>query len=134
MPCRYLIDKERRLIRSTAWDHTTFAEAKAHQDQLKKDPDFNPDFDQLIDVTAITTLDMSIEQAKILGSGSPFFSPTSRRAFVAASPFIFGMARVIQAYAELTGKPQQWNVFYHLSAAQKWLGLNTETEATRTEH
>lgn len=46
MPCRYDIDKDRRLVISTGWDRLPFAEAKARQDQLGIDPDFNSEFNQ----------------------------------------------------------------------------------------
>ena len=46
MPCRYVIDIEQRLVISTGWDRVTFAEAKAHQDQLVRDPVFNPEFNE----------------------------------------------------------------------------------------
>lgn len=52
MPCRYVIDIEQRLVISTGWDRVTFAEIKAHQDQLVSDPDFNPEFNQFVDATA----------------------------------------------------------------------------------
>ena len=66
MPCRYIIDQEKRLVISTAWDRLTFAEAKAHQDQLAIDPGFNPAFNQLIDATAVSTLEMTNDEAKSL--------------------------------------------------------------------
>ena len=67
MPCRYVIDKERRLVISTAWDRLTFAQAKAHDDQLLSDPDFSPEFNQLMDATAVTAMDMSIERGQDVG-------------------------------------------------------------------
>ena len=100
MPCRYVIDKERRLVITTGLNRVTFAEAKAHQDQLVSDPDFNPEFNQLIDATAVTALDMSVDEAKMIARRA-FFSPTSRRAFVATSPSIFGMARLMAAHDEI---------------------------------
>src|SRR5208282_5677900 len=62
MPARYVIDKQRRLVISTAWGHLTFAESRAHQDQLARDPDFSPTFDQLLDATAITTIELSAQE------------------------------------------------------------------------
>ena len=65
MPCRYVIDQENRLVISTAWDRLTFADAKAHQDQLAIDPGFNPAFNQL-DAAAVSTLEMTNDEAKSL--------------------------------------------------------------------
>lgn len=122
MPCRYVIDKERRLVVSTASDCVTFAELKAHQEQLASDPDFTPDFNQLLDGTKATSLAVTIEQAKTLARRK-VFSATSRRAFVAPSPAMFGIARVFEAYHSMSDVPSHVCVFYDLGEARKWLGL-----------
>jgi hypothetical protein len=54
MACDYIIDRRRRLVISTARDRFTFAEAKGHQDKLIADPDFNPAYNQPIDMRAVT--------------------------------------------------------------------------------
>lgn len=124
MPCRYVIDKERRLVITTGWDHLTFAEAKAHQDQLLIDPDFNPEFDQLIDFTAVTALDMSADEARMMARRG-VYSPKSKRAFIAANPTIFGMGRLMGTHDEIAREPDQVGVFHDLDAALKWLGLDS---------
>jgi hypothetical protein len=121
MPRRYSIDKERRLVISTGSDQLTFAEIKSHQDQLLNDPDFNAEFDQLIDLTAVTSLDISIDEAKIIARRR-LFSSTSRRAFVATSPTVFGMGRLMEAYHEMSNAASRVRVFYDLPSALKWLG------------
>ena len=102
MPVRYVIDKEQQLVITTGSDRLTFAEIKAHQDQLLNDPDFN--------------------EAKTIARRR-LFSPTSRRAFVTATPTIFGMGRMMQAYNELSNVASQVRVFYDHPSALKWLGL-----------
>lgn len=85
----------------------------------------------MIDATAVTPLEPSIEEAKILASGSAFFSPSSRRAWVATSPFVFGMARLIDAYHEMAGGREQLCAFYDRDEALKWLGLDEDPRAVR---
>ena len=97
MPVHCVIDKERRLVITTGRDRVTFAEIKAHQDQLKNDPDFTPEYNQLIDSTAVTAVDVSIVEAEELARSGHFFSPSSRRAWFATDPFIFGIARGVRA-------------------------------------
>jgi hypothetical protein len=123
MPVESFINEERRLVVTTAWDHVTFEEFAAHQDRLLSDPDFNPDFDQLLDGTKVTGLDVSIEEIKALARRG-VFSPTSRRAFVTSNPTFFGMGRVAQSYFALAPSPSQVSVFYDLPSALDWLGLN----------
>jgi len=44
MPTFYKIDKERRLVMTTASGVTTMDDALAHQKRLLHDPDFAPNF------------------------------------------------------------------------------------------
>lgn len=124
MPLRYVIDKQRRLVHTTGWDRLTFAQTKSYQDQLLNDPDFDPEFNQLVDLTALTGLGMSTEETKLLARRSGF-SPTSRRAFVAPNPAVFGMSRLFATYNEMSDTPSHVRVFYDLPSALKWLGLET---------
>ncbi len=120
MPCTYVIDKERGLVISTGLGRVTFVEMQDHQDQLVKDPDFNPEFNQLIDATAVTEVELSRDTAQDLASRK-VFSSTSRRALVATKPAVFGMGRVLMAYVETSDSPSVTNVFYELAPALKWL-------------
>lgn len=125
MPLRYFIDKERRLVTTTVWGSVGFAETKAHQDQLVRDPDFNSEFNQLIDASGITSLNISIQEAKNIAT-QPLFSPASRRAVVATDPFIFGMARLMEAYHSNARLEAQVTVFYDHDSALEWLGLKDD--------
>lgn len=124
MPLRYVIDKERRLVRTTGWDRLTFDQTKAYQDQLLNDPDFDPEFNQLVDLTALAGLGMSTEETKQIASRSGF-SARSRRAFVAPDPAVFGMSRLFAVYNEMSSTPSQIQVFHDAISALKWLGLET---------
>jgi hypothetical protein len=122
MPCRYVIDKERRLVVTTAWDRVTFAEARAHQEQLANDPDFNQNFNQLVDASAVSSLDASPQEIQTLSSRR-LFSSASRRAFIATNPVVFGMGRMLQTYLEIAKAQEQICIFYDRSSALEWLGL-----------
>ncbi|MGA2859269.1 MAG: hypothetical protein ABSE40_20575 [Candidatus Sulfotelmatobacter sp.] len=132
MPVRYVIDKERRLAISTGAGCVTFDEMKAHQDQLLSDPDFNPEFNQVLDGTAVTVLDISVDETKELVRRT-MFSATSRRACVATSPAIYGMMRLAEAYHGMSKEPYQFAVFYDLLSALKWLGLESLPDPTDAE-
>lgn len=122
MPFSYVVHKEYRLVISTGSDCVTFGEIKTRQDQTKTDPDFNPEFNQIVDLRAVTRFDMSSEQAKALARRM-IFATTSKRAFVAANPAIFGVARMWEIFTEMADHPSEVRVFYDLPAALTWLGL-----------
>lgn len=124
MPARFVIEKEHRLVISTAWDRVTYAEILAHRDQLVRNFDFNPEFNQLVDGAAVTALDITMDEAKAI-AGSSIFSPTSRRAFVASGLSILAMARLVETYSRMRNEREQVKVFRDLDVAVKWLGLDT---------
>ena len=82
MPVRYVIEKQRRLVITTATDRITFAEVNAYQDKLKGDRNFQPEFNQVVDATAVTAVDMSADEARAIVSRE-VFSATSRHACIA---------------------------------------------------
>jgi hypothetical protein len=127
----YVIDKERRLVVTTASGRVTFAEAKSHQDRLAEDPDFDETFSQLLDATAATSVEVSVEQLRMLAMRR-MFSASSRRAFVATNPAVFGVGRILQSYLEIARAEVQVSVFYDRASALKWLGLEHDPAAPQS--
>ena len=124
VPGSYVIDKEHRLIISTAGDPLTFREITDHQNLLINDPGFDRSFNQLIDMTAVKSLEISVEQAKMLARRE-VFAATSRRAWVATEAVVYGMGRLMQAYHEAGRLPDRVGVFRDRDTALRWLGLST---------
>jgi len=127
MPCGYAIYKRHQVVITKVWDRVTFPEIRAHQEQFVSDPDFDPAFNLLIDASGITTLDITTDEAKTIASQG-LFSSTSRRAFLASSPAIFGMGRLLGAYHAMATKRENVHVFYDRASALKWLGLEDDPE------
>jgi len=121
VPFSYVVHKDQRLVISTGSGRVTCPEIKVRQDQTATDPDFNPDFDQIVDLRAVTAFDVSVDEFTELAARK-VFSSRSRRAFVASSPGVFGMGRLWEAHTELSQEISQIRVFYELSAALEWLG------------
>ena len=130
MPCSYTIYKERRLVVTRVWDRVAFPEIRAHQEQFKNDPDFDPGFNLLIDATGATALDVSGDEARTIASQG-LFASTSRRAFVASNPAIFGMGRLMGVYHAMSTKREQLRLFHDRASALKWLGLEDDPEGKR---
>jgi hypothetical protein len=124
MPVDYMIDQKHRVILTIGDGPVTFSEIRNHQDRLLSDPDFDPAFSQLIDVTTATRFDMSIDEAKQVAL-RPIVSPTSKRAFVASEPAIYGLGRLMQVYH---GHMARVDVFRDRNLALKWLGFNDDLD------
>ena len=104
MPFSYIVYSEQRLVVSTGSDRVTWVEIKDRQDQTKTDSDFNPEFNQIVDLRAVTAFDMTSDQARTLAQRM-IFSSTSKRAFVAASPAVFGVGRMWEIFTEMSNNP-----------------------------
>lgn len=98
-------------------------EIKDRQDQTDIDPDFDAEFNQLVDLRAVMSFEMTSEQARMLARRM-IFSLTSKRAFIAANPAVLGVARMWEIFTELSENPSQIRVFCGLPSALKWLGLD----------
>ena len=124
MPFSYVVFSEYRLVISTGSDRVTWEEIKERQDQTKTDPGFDPDFNQIVDLRSVTDFDMTSEQARMLARRM-IFSLKSKRAFVAASPAVYGVGRMWEIFSELSDHPSEIRVFYDLPSALKWLNLGS---------
>jgi hypothetical protein len=120
MPLSFVIDKQRRLVISTASGLLTYAELAAHQVGLKNHPDFDPTFDQLIDGTGVTKINVSVDEIRTIAR-QRIFGAGSRQAFATSSDFAYGMARMFEIYREASGSGRPVRVFSSLEAAQEWL-------------
>ena len=103
MPAFYKIDKERRLVLSSGSGTLTLADARAHQEKLSKDPDFDPSFSQIADFSQFTHFDLSSDDIRLMAERS-VFSPQSRRAIIVPNDFAFGLARMFQILRDLAGE------------------------------
>ena len=96
-------------------------------DQGRSDPNFDPAFNQIVDLREVTSIDISSAETRTLAS-IPLFSPESRRAVVAPDPAHFGVGRMFATYHEMSESPSQVSVFYDLSSALRWLGIENNSE------
>ena len=118
MSVKYSIDKSHRLIVSVGERVVRFDDIRGHQNRLLADPDFDPTFDQLLDVTRVARFEVSADQARIL-AGRQIVSRDSLRAFVATQPHIFGLGRMMEVYH---GSLAHVHIFYSMEEALNWLG------------
>jgi hypothetical protein len=124
MPAYYKIDKERRLVMTTASGVFTAADALAHQQKLRVDPDFDPSFSQLQDYTHVIRIELTPDDIRRLAQNS-LFSPDSRRAILVTSDVAFGFARMFEVLRESFGE-KGIQVFRKLDEALDWvLAKNT---------
>lgn len=116
----YLIDENRRLVITTAWDTLTGADILGHRRQLKGDPRFHRSFSQLVDLSHLTSVAFDYKAVEEL-CREHVFSRKSRRAFVAPSVLAYGMSRMFISIRALTGGAEPMEVFDNRNKALRWL-------------
>jgi hypothetical protein len=120
MPISYVIDANRALVTARWWGAVGDHELLDHNQNLRTDPKFDSCYRQLVDMTGITELHISTSLINVTALDQ-FFEPGTRRAFVASSDAVFGMARMFALRAE--GLGQTIEVFREMAPAEKWLGF-----------
>ncbi len=103
MAADYKIDKERRLVISTASGVLAMADVLAHRERLFNDPDYDPNFSQLMDFTPVTQFCIEPGEIRSLAQ-TMVFSADSRRAIVAPSDLLFGFARMYEILRDSAGE------------------------------
>ena len=119
MPAFYKIAKDRRLVLSTASGVLTLADVLAHQDQILADPDFNPGYSQLLDLTHVTKMDLSAEDICKLAERD-IFLPASSRAILVTTDLGQGLARLFAILREHAGE-KRIRIFRNLDEALDWV-------------
>jgi hypothetical protein len=126
MPADYQIAVSRRRVFSAGTGHLSREDLAGHMNRLAKDPQFNPSFSQLLDFREVKTTDLTSDQVMALAEVR-IFSKESKRAFVAAGAFQFGLARMYEAYRTLKDD-HKIRVFMDYDEAIEWLDLDEPAE------
>jgi hypothetical protein len=119
MPAFYKIDKENRLVMTTASGTVSMADAITHRQKLAADPEFDPTFSQLLDLSHMSKIGINAEDIRVLAQDN-IFSPGSRRAILVSSDAAFGFARMFELLREAAGETGI-EVFRNLDAALDWV-------------
>lgn len=119
MSAFYKIDKERRLVLSSGTGVLTREDILGHMDRLSKDPDFDPDFSQLVDFRQITEVEFGPEDVRQFAERN-IYSSRARRAIVVKDDLQFGLARMFEIHRELHGETGI-RVFRSYDEAVDWI-------------
>jgi hypothetical protein len=114
----YSIDPAARLVFTSISAPLTLGGLIALGDALRKDPSFDPTFDELLEVSPRSAVDLPYADVQAATKSDPF-SRRSRRAIVVHADVDYGVARM---YEVMHGGHIQ--VFRSLEEAREFLGLN----------
>jgi len=103
MPAFYKIDKEHKLVLTTASGVFDLETALAHRERLANDPDFSPSYSQLLDFTQVTEVNLNAEDVRKIAERSVFW-PCSRRAILVHDTVLYGFSRMFGMLRENAGE------------------------------
>jgi hypothetical protein len=119
MTIKIEIDKSRKLVITRAVGLLTFKELETRQKALLDEPEFDPSFDHLFDLSGVTSSEeITTSQIEAI-SRVRIFSTPSRRAIVAPGDLLFGFSRMYEVFSNST--EENYSVFRNPEDAMEWL-------------
>ena len=121
MSWHHKIDVANRLVRVRVDGRLTDADLIEGDTALRNDPEFDPAYYQLLDLTEADGSEVTAAGIQSLASLPPLFTSSARRALVVRSDLGFGMGRMFELLRG--GKSGEFRVFRKLEEACDWLDL-----------
>ena len=118
MPAVVKIDKRRRIVISTFYGNVNGEELLGHAIKIQADPEFNPAYSEIVDLSGVTSLLVSDASLAALAGTATLFRESSLHIVVAPADFEFRAARSYQEMAR-NSRPN----FYVVCSLQQAYGL-----------
>jgi hypothetical protein len=118
MGMNYRIDDARRIVMTRGWGVVSTRDLQDLTSRILLDPRFDPAYRSLADLSEVTEVlvnTMSMAET----ATTPLFVSGTRRAIVAASDLVFGMASTFASISLRAG--HEVRVFRRMSDAEAWL-------------
>ena len=118
MGMNYRIDDARRIVMTRGWGVVSTRDLQDLTSRILLDPRFDPSYRSLADLSEVTEVlvnTMSMAET----ATTPLFVSGTRRAIVAASDLVFGVASTFAAMSIRAG--HEVRVFRRMADAEAWL-------------
>jgi uncharacterized integral membrane protein len=92
MPVVLKIDSRRKVVYSAFYGKIDDAEIAGHRSAIAADPDFNPDFNEIVDFTAVTAAEISESTLVAMAANPSLFSDSALHIVVAPADLLFQLA------------------------------------------
>ena len=100
MPVILKINPQKSVVHSTFFGVVTDQEILSHNQTIASHPDFRPEFDEIVDLTMVTDLQVSPGAMKELAGRKSVFEPSAKHVIVAPKDFSFEKAEAFKHMAE----------------------------------
>lgn len=102
MPVVLKIDQQRRIVYSAFHGKITDAEVAGHRSSIASDPDFNPTFNEVVDFTAVTDVNLSESTLAAMAETPSLFHDSVVHIVVAPADILFQIASKYKAFARIS--------------------------------
>lgn len=126
VPIHFRVDTGDRCVHVTGSDPLTDEDVTQYQHHLAAHPDHGAGFDQLVDLTGVDGLVVTVEGVKLAARLTDTWADHiggCKLAIVTSSVVAYGMARMFSAYAS---QSLDIRIYKDLGEARRWLGLDEE--------
>ena len=126
MTVRHAINERRDLMLTVFRGELTDEDLRSHLSEVRANPRFHRLMRELIDLRDVTDVLVS---SKMMSASAHWLlhAPEARRALVAPTDLLFGLARMYQTHLGDIGAAQL-GVFRELGPALQWIGVEDEAE------
>ena len=100
MPVVLKIDPHRKVVYSTFYGELTDAELLGHGNAMSYDPDFNPEFSEIVDFSSVTNAVISESALTALAANPSLFKSSVVHIVVAPSEALFQMVSKYKDFAQ----------------------------------
>jgi hypothetical protein len=100
MPVVLKIDPHRKVVYSAFYGEVTDAELLNHGKAISADPDFNPDFSEIVDFSSTTNAAISEKALAALAANPSLFSSTVVHVVVAPDEALFQLVTKYKDFAQ----------------------------------
>lgn len=100
MPVVLKIDPRRKVVYSAFYGRITDAELTGHRSAIASDPDFNRNFSEIIDFTAVTEAAIADGTLAVMAATPSLFSNSVAHIVVAPSALTFQLASKFKNFAQ----------------------------------
>lgn len=102
MPVVLKIDARRRVVYSAFYGKIDDAEVAGHRSAIASDPDFSPDFNEIVDFTAVTDASLSESTLAAMAANPSLFHDSVLHIVVAPADLLFQLASKYKALARFS--------------------------------
>jgi len=114
----FSIDATARLSSVKFSGHLTLHDLRTYIMALRQNPDFQPQFSELVDLTEVRSTELDTAKSALLSEATDPFSRESKRAFVVHNERI---DHVVRIYQRLRDESPSIKLFRSMEEARRWL-------------